>query len=248
VESGSVYMAAAWGDAGRGLDTSINFPKALVIRIELPGCASAGGMELDLEKKAMCLCIPGGSIRTPGCMMFALGFRLCVSTEHQQTELLRYTFYLPMSLVVVAAGKFKLEKKLNHEVDDSKAKAKFDKARQVLEVTLPVIPPPLKTPRGQAASAVTASGQEPKLVQEVEGQEDAEPQPEASSVSYGEDEKSEAVEAPTKPAAKKSEVQRDFEEMMRKHDLAVSQANPKASGARPEEAAICPGRMEHLVC
>mmetsp|Transcript_2413 Transcript_2413/g.6057 ORF Transcript_2413/g.6057 Transcript_2413/m.6057 type:complete len:665 (+) Transcript_2413:406-2400(+) len=101
VERGSADLAAAWGDAGRGIDVGAGVPKELVLRVELPGCTSAAGMELELEKKSISLCIP---------------------------------------------GKFKLEKRLAHRVDDSRAKAKFDKAKQRLEVTLPVVPPPAPAP------------------------------------------------------------------------------------------------------
>jgi len=41
------------------------------------------------------------------------------------------------------AGKYKLEKLLSYDVDDAKAKAKFDKNKQQLEITFPVIPSPL---------------------------------------------------------------------------------------------------------
>ncbi len=47
-------------------------------------------------------------------------------------------------------GRYQLSVPLPYGVDDSKGRAKYDKARQVLEVTLPVVPPP-PPPRPRAA-------------------------------------------------------------------------------------------------
>ena len=59
VESGSLDLAAAWGDAGRGVDMGVNIPAFLVLRVMLPGCVSAASMELDVQKRCVDLCIPG---------------------------------------------------------------------------------------------------------------------------------------------------------------------------------------------
>lgn len=71
VERGSADLAAAWGDAGRGIDVGAGVPKELVLRVELPGCTSAAGMELELEKKSISLCIPGGRRSCAPCIFVA---------------------------------------------------------------------------------------------------------------------------------------------------------------------------------
>lgn len=57
------------------------------------------------------------------------------------------------SVSVEVAGKYKLQLDLQYTVDDAKGKAKFDKARCQLSVTLPVIPPSAPARRPSAATA-----------------------------------------------------------------------------------------------
>ena len=59
-----------------------------------------------------------------------------------------------------APGKYKLDFELPYEVDDSKGQAKFDKSKDLLTITLPVVPPP-------RAERLRRGG-EPSLVQEMD--------------------------------------------------------------------------------
>jgi len=120
IERGSLDLAAAWGDAGRGIDVGTGVPAALVLRVDLPGCKTAAGLEVDVDSRNLVLQLP---------------------------------------------GKFRLEKKLVHDVDETKSKARFNKTRQRLEVTLPVVPPAPRPPRRAAAEAQPPRGG--ALVQEV---------------------------------------------------------------------------------
>eukprot|EP00951_Prasinocladus_malaysianus_P049428 scaffold669772_cov32-Prasinocladus_malaysianus.AAC.1 len=88
------------------------------------------------------------------------------------------------------AGKFWLEKGLAHEVDEGKARAKFDKAKQRLEVTLPVIPPAPQTIRSRQAQPANPPTP-PQLVQEI---------------SASNNEPAEPPEVNTEPAINESEL------------------------------------------
>ena len=44
--------------------------------------------------------------------------------------------------MILSTGRYRLQKSFAHDVDESRAKAKFDKSKQQLEIKLPVIPPP----------------------------------------------------------------------------------------------------------
>ncbi|KAG2431522.1 hypothetical protein HXX76_009536 [Chlamydomonas incerta] len=70
-------------------------------------------------------------------------------------------------LALTVPGRYRLSVPLPYGVDDAKGRAKFDKARKVLEVTLPVVPPPAPPPGAAAATARAG----PALVQELGGME-----------------------------------------------------------------------------
>jgi hypothetical protein len=58
--SPQVDLAACWGDMGRSLSShTLTYPEALVLRIQLPGVASAGGVDLDVSRQALGLKVPG---------------------------------------------------------------------------------------------------------------------------------------------------------------------------------------------
>mmetsp|Transcript_19984 Transcript_19984/g.43576 ORF Transcript_19984/g.43576 Transcript_19984/m.43576 type:complete len:633 (+) Transcript_19984:162-2060(+) len=78
----------------------------------------------------------------------------------------------PRSFAVSVPGKFLLDTPLPFTVDDSKGRAKFDKARQQLEVVLPVVPPPRPAMPLQAAAAQVQEVQE-EVTADVEEQEEA---------------------------------------------------------------------------
>lgn len=197
----------AWADAGRGLDVTGNVPQSMVLRVELPGCTSAAGMELDLEKNSIDLRIPGWS---------------CTLAWGCKNAAVLGVWLVDFRLV---AGKFRLERVLPHVVDDSKAKAKFDKAQQCLEVTLPVVPPKPKVPLHVFSDGASSVGEQQQLVAEipahdsaardgVDGNRELQDGPEGPLIhSEAQDEPGAALM--TKDA---SEVKRQWEEVMRKHD------------------------------
>ncbi|GLC36093.1 hypothetical protein PLESTB_001381400 [Pleodorina starrii] len=125
VHRGQTDLAAAWGDAGRGLALDASVPKELLIRVTLPEVASAAAVDLDVGQRRLTIKVP---------------------------------------------GKYLLDIVLPYAVDDDKGKAKFDKARKQLEITLPVVPPPPPT-RAPAAAAAAAP-----LVQELPGGPREQPQ------------------------------------------------------------------------
>ncbi|GIL76715.1 hypothetical protein Vretifemale_6308 [Volvox reticuliferus] len=106
VYRGQTDLAAAWGDAGRGLTMDMQVPKELLVRVTLPGVSSAAGVDLDVGERRLTLKVP---------------------------------------------GKYHLDAPLPYGVEESKGKAKFDKASKQLEVALPVVPPPPPPPPPVAA-------------------------------------------------------------------------------------------------
>ncbi|EFJ43676.1 hypothetical protein VOLCADRAFT_118968 [Volvox carteri f. nagariensis] len=60
-------------------------------------------------------------------------------------------------LTLKVPGRYCLDVALPYKVDESKGKAKFDKARKQLEITLPVVPPPLPAVPLRAPGAATAA-------------------------------------------------------------------------------------------
>ena len=52
-------LAACWGDAGRGLQLSLTHPQELVVRMQLPGVASAAAVELDVGSRQISAVVPG---------------------------------------------------------------------------------------------------------------------------------------------------------------------------------------------
>ena len=63
-----------------------------------------------------------------------------------------------------APGKYRLDFELPYEVDDAKGQAKFDKSKDLLTITLPVVPPPRRERRPAAPAAAGAAA--------VEGEEE----------------------------------------------------------------------------
>ncbi|GLI65377.1 hypothetical protein VaNZ11_008931 [Volvox africanus] len=59
VHRGQTDLAAAWGDAGRGLAVDMQVPKELLVRVTLPGVASAAGVDLDVGERRLTLKVPG---------------------------------------------------------------------------------------------------------------------------------------------------------------------------------------------
>ncbi|GIL55778.1 hypothetical protein Vafri_11307 [Volvox africanus] len=59
VYRGQTDLAAAWGDAGRGLAVDMQVPKELLVRVTLPGVASAAGVDLDVGERRLTLKVPG---------------------------------------------------------------------------------------------------------------------------------------------------------------------------------------------
>lgn len=81
----------------------------------------------------------------------------------------------PLHINVSVPGRYKLEASLPYRVNDSKGKAKFDKAKSSLEITLPTIPPPPPTAAPLAvahASSVEEISSSSEGQGEVRGQED----------------------------------------------------------------------------
>nr|B5BUZ8.1 RecName: Full=Protein kintoun; AltName: Full=Dynein assembly factor 2, axonemal homolog; AltName: Full=Paralyzed flagella protein 13 [Chlamydomonas reinhardtii]BAG69288.1 PF13 [Chlamydomonas reinhardtii] len=71
-------------------------------------------------------------------------------------------------LALTVPNRYRLSVQLPYGVDDAKGRAKFDKARKVLEVTLPVVPPPAPPPGAAAAARAGLA-----LIQELGGSEEA---------------------------------------------------------------------------
>jgi len=57
---GEVDLAQCWGDASRNLAMApASYPRALVVRLQLPGVNSAAGVELDVGAHSLCVVVPG---------------------------------------------------------------------------------------------------------------------------------------------------------------------------------------------
>ncbi|KAG2489118.1 hypothetical protein HYH03_012344 [Edaphochlamys debaryana] len=105
-------------------------------------------------------------------------------------------------LTLKVPGRYQLEVALPYAVDEARGRAKFDKARKQLEVTLPVLPPPLPpAPLAAAARPLVQPMPEPAQAQPTPepAPEPAAPEPASSAAEAADSAEAEALATVERP-------------------------------------------------
>ena len=136
VEKGEYDISQMWGDMGKALQGAPKRPKELVFKVSLPEIKSVRDLSLDVTSMEVILSAP---------KLYKLEAKLPYEVSRRQFSMLEQ---FTNNSLTIKLNSNSIRTQFNSiQVFDKKGRAKFDKKKQALEVTLPVVPPPKPDPK-----------------------------------------------------------------------------------------------------